>query len=228
MRKFIIFALTAILGLSFAAFQGCDWEDTGSSSYNTSRGAGITVNFSGFYKPKSGTFLVTSNITYLLITQIGNSLEVRDNNNSLYTGSVGAPGIQASPHFETGTYPAGAEMLQAQMSFGGLNALTGLEAQFVGVIHAVAVNSVYGTRSSTDTSVNTTDSFNLDVSDTSTPGTTVTIGSSSNDAMNVQNGVTTTFGITEANTQYLLDGNWVEGGGVSAIHAIAPGTQSTF
>jgi hypothetical protein len=223
MRKCVAVIAVALVALSFAVFQGCDWEDTGSESFNTSQGAGATINFSGYYRPRSGAFLMGSNLTHFVMTQVGNSLEVFDSNNSHYTGSIGSPGVQARPTVAAGFLP-GAVMLQAQLSFAGVNQFTGADMTFVGIVRVVAVDDVQGVDRST--TVDTSDSFGLDISDTSTPGTTVTIGNSSNQTDTVT--TTTTFTITEANTQNVIDGNWIEGGAVSVIGAIAPSTASTF
>jgi len=228
MRKTVAVVLTAMLVVAFVVFQGCDWEDTGSTSFNTSRGGGVDVNFSGYYRPKSGGYLYSTNVTHFVMTQMGNSLEVFDSNGSYYTGTIGTPGVLARPAFPSGIYPAGAVMLQAQISFSGRNAATGLDMQFVGIIHAVAVDQVNGNDVTTGSTVDTSENFSIDTVDTSFPGTTVTLGNSSNIATTVQTDVTTTFQITESNTQYALDGNWIEGGAVLGVAAIAPATMSTF
>lgn len=235
MTKFV--AKVSLIGLcgAFAIFQGCDWDDTGSGSYNTSQGGGINVNFSGYYRPKSGSFLVTSNVTHFVMTQIGNSLEVYDNNNSYYTGSIGSPGMMSEPNVSTMDYPAGAEMLQAQVSFSGKNAATGQDVSFVGVIHVVAVDDVQGTTSTeTTTAVDSTSTNTLGVTSIDIVAPPVTISDTTTTESEDSNGVeltvetTTTYQITEQNTQYVLDGNWIEGGAVTGISAIAPGTASTF
>jgi hypothetical protein len=235
-----------ILGTSLVALMvmtGCDWEDTSSDSFNTSRGAGITVNFSGYYRPKSGSFLVPNNITHFVMTQVGNSLEVYDNNNSYYTGSVGSPGVQANRSTVAGVYGAGATMLQSQITFSGVNAATGLDVNFVGIIHVVAVSHVTG-NSTTFTEANTVDS--VDATATNTLGTVnldiiappVTItdqtqttsedSDSGQQTVSTVNNTTTTYEISEENSQFVIDGNWIEGGSVSGISAIAPSTASTF
>ena len=223
MRKCVAVIAVVLVALSFAVFQGCDWEDTGSESFNTSQGAGATINFSGYYRPRSGAFLMGSNLTHFVMTQVGNSLEVFDSNNSHYTGSVGSPGVQARPLVATGFLP-GAVMLQAQLSFAGVNQFTGADMTFVGIVRVVAVDDVQGVDAST--TVDTSNSFGLDISDTSTPGTTVTIGNTSNQTATVT--TTSTYAITEENSQYVLEGNWIEAGAVAGIAAIAPSAASTF
>lgn len=242
MIRIFAFLLALLMSFSLLIIQGCDWDDTGSESFNTSRGGGITVNFSGYYRPRSGAFLVTSNVTHFVLTQVGNSIEVYDNNMSYYTGTIGSPGIMAGPD-ATGAFPAGAVMLQAQVSFSGKNAGTGKNVQFVGVIHAVAVDDVQGntqtqTTTTTDDSVlsNSTNTSGETAIDIIAPPVTINDTTETASENSTSSGTTivnetvatTTYQITEANSQYVLEGNWMEGGSVSGIAAIAPGTGSTF
>lgn len=193
----------AILGLVVAAglvVTGCDWGS--SDDFNTSRGAGSNVNFSGTYRGRDGGALLANEggeiaIASLLITQVGNSLEVRDNNNSYYTGRAGSPGV-VSPGSTT-NYPAGATMLQSQISFEGRNDRTRRDAQFVGTVRAVAVQEVTAVQR------------------------TITI-----DDAELQQTTTYTYQITEANTKYYLEGNWVEGGKVYNLNAEARANRGTF
>jgi hypothetical protein len=238
MKMFNVVALViGIIGVL-----GCEWEQT-EDGFNTSQGAGSTVNFSGFYSPRSGAYLFGSNITHIIISQIGNTIEVRDSNNSYYSGSVGSPGIMSSVNPSTGAYPAGAEVLQAQINFSGRNAASGGDVSFAGIIHAVAVDDVKGITTSSTTTANVTDSGTKSTNSTSTttigivapPATinnsTVITDNQTGTQGNTQNsttGNTTTYSVTEANTQYVLEGNWVEGSGVFVVDAIAPAAVGSF
>ncbi len=226
MRKCVAVIAVALVALSFAVFQGCDWEDTGSESFNTSQGAGATINFSGYYRPRSGAFLMDSNLTHFVMTQVGNSLEVFDSNNSHYTGSVGSPGVQAQPLVATGFLP-GAVMLQAQVSFAGVNQFTGADMTFVGIVRVVAVSDVQSVGTAADTSYSTSVDF---TPVTNTIGTSTSIESIETSAYTSNETFTTTstYAITEENSQYVLEGNWIEAGAVTGIAAIAPSAASTF
>lgn len=197
--------LTGVL-LAAVIFAGCEWEEAG--DFNTSRGGGSLINFSGVYRAKdNGTYLFGSNITHIIINQIGNTIEVRDSNNSYYQGSIGTPGVVASPNYETGEYLAGAVMLQAQINFSGENIETEETINFIGLLHAVAVEDIRGTTLDQSTT--------LDIQDGEFSSTTTRTS-------------TETYTLTEANTQYILEGNWVEGEEVNFINAIAPGVGGTL
>jgi len=158
-----------VLGASLiAVFTACDdkWEDGG--DFNTSQGAGINVNFSGVYQARAaGGVLVPEGedgedpITRLIITQIGNTIEVRDDFNKLYTGSMGSPGVMGAS--ASGSYPAGATMLQAQINF-----TNNKNVDFVGIIRAVAVTDV--TSLDTTTTQTGTQSTNITVTVSETMG----------------------------------------------------------
>jgi hypothetical protein len=260
---------------------GCDWSSN-STSLNTSQGAGVNINFSGVYdgnlaggkavdKPTKG------NILRLVISQSGNRVEVVDNQGSRYEGTVGSPGVVSQPD-SSGAYPVGAELVQAQISFSGKDEVSQRNIQFVGIIHAVAVEDVNG-ESKTSSSTQTDDStstesenytetttivtnFNVINGSTITettrayqPGTsnlvfesvTVTTILPSGDRQTqttvlvdnrantkTDNNTTTTtkttsYKITEANSQYRLEGNWIEeAGNASEVDAISPGTAGVI
>jgi hypothetical protein len=202
-----------------ALVAGCDWESD--DDFNTSQGAGADINFSGVYRGMSGSVVSGSGIDSLLITQIGNSVMVQDSNGGTYEGSIGSPGIQSAPG-ATG-YPAGATMLQAQMAF------SGGDVSFVGVVRAVAATDVYGWSSSQGQGSSSTNYYTATVSDDGTdPEFTFqnTSGEASGEASGSSSFVT--FQITEANTQYILEGNWVFSGGVAQVNGIARGVGGTF
>lgn len=196
----LIVTVSVIAALGFVA--GCDWED--SDDFNTARGAGASVNLSGVYVGRSGGNLLTregaeASVSRLVLTHIGNTVEIRDNNNSYYTGNIGAPGVVSAPSGDTGTYPAGAEMLQAQINFTGRNEDSGSDIEFVGIVRAVAVSEV--------TSVDRT----------------ITIQDQELDQTSQYQ-----FNLTEANTRYVIEGNWVEGGQVFALSAEGRAVGGTF
>ncbi len=191
--------VSVIAALGFVA--GCDWED--SDDFNTARGAGATVNLSGVYTGRSGSLLTRegaeTTVSRLVLTHIGNTVEIRDNNNSYYTGNIGSPGVVSQPDSEMGAYPAGSEMLQAQINFAGENVDTGSAVEFVGIVRAIAVTEVTSLdRSLTiqDQELNQTSQYQ--------------------------------YTITEANTRYVIEGNWVEGGDVFALNGEARAVGGTF
>ncbi|OGV68380.1 MAG: hypothetical protein A2283_05220 [Lentisphaerae bacterium RIFOXYA12_FULL_48_11] len=212
----------AVSGLA-ALFLGCEWEST-DDGFNTSKGAGASVNFSGVYRAASGGVLAGSNITQIVVAQSGNAVEVWDNNNSYYTGSVGSPGIVGSADAVSGAYSAGAVMVQSQMNFEGRNNNSGRYVLFSGIVHAVAVNDVQGTTSSTTVTVGTNNTTTININ-----APPVTIDNENTDANTSTSGSSTTYSLTEANTQYVLDGNWIEEKGSSySVSAIAPAVSGTF
>jgi hypothetical protein len=148
-RKVLALGVAGAIGI----VTGCEWESA--DSFNTSRGAGGEINFSGLYTEYSHAVVSGTGVSRLLITQTGNRIEVLDNGNNYYRGTVGSPGVVATPD-ATGTYRAGANMLQAQVSF------EGGDVQFVGVVHAIAVTDIKSdtltyttTRNKTETTTDT-------------------------------------------------------------------------
>ncbi|MCS6771491.1 MAG: hypothetical protein NZ740_05635 [Kiritimatiellae bacterium] len=138
-------ALTAALtGLGLFLGSGCDWSSNG-PSLNTSQGAGININFSGVYYGNINGRAVdrtsAGTISHLTIRQSGNRVEVIDSQGSRYEGTVGAPGLVARPRGD-GRFPPGAELVQAQISWRGKDGVAQKDVEFVGIIHAVAVEDV--------------------------------------------------------------------------------------
>lgn len=273
-----------MIALAVAGIAGCDWSSN-STSLNTSKGAGVNINFSGVYDGNLAGGKVVSktsggNILRLVLSQSGNRVEVVDNQGSRYEGTVGSPGIVSEPD-SNGAYPAGAELVQAQISFSGKDEVAQRNIQFVGIIHAVAVDDVKGesrtTSSSKTNSTSSTSSTKDTVTTTSTittnfnviNGSTITTTDRSFDgdgnliyeqittetilpsgdsiketrttidernkvkAQGTDNSdtrtTTQTFKITEANTQYRLEGNWIEeGGNASSVDALSPGTAGVI
>lgn len=282
MKSVIRFAHAFAISATISLMAGCDWSSSG-TSLNTSQGAGVNVNFSGVYdgnlaggkavdKPSRG------NILRMVISQSGNRVQVVDNQGSRYEGTVGSPGLISQPD-SNGAYPVGAELVQAQISFSGKDEVAGRNIQFVGVIHAVAIEDVKGTTttktsgsSQTNVSSNvsgdiktgkTTQTINNGVNTTiieelivGVPGevgfyqkttTTTTIKNETGETLSrdvktekLQSNIstkeqstatvsTTKFTITEANTQYRLEGNWIEeGGNASSVDALSPGTAGVI
>lgn len=148
MKRAVEFFKSSCAIVAAASLLGCDWSSSG-TSLNTSQGAGVNINFSGVYdgNQKGGKAVGSTsrgNITRLVLSQSGNRVEVVDNQGSRYEGTVGAPGVVARPD-SSGAYPVGAELVQAQISFSGKDEVAQRNIQFVGIIHAVAVEDVKGT-----------------------------------------------------------------------------------
>ncbi|MCO5045160.1 MAG: hypothetical protein M9935_07770 [Kiritimatiellae bacterium] len=144
MKQIMLAATVAGVGLMLGA--GCDWSSQG-TSLNTSQGAGVTINFSGVYNGNISGRAVdrtsAGTISRLTIRQSGNRVEVVDSQGSHYEGSVGAPGLVASP--TDGEFPAGAELMQSQISWAGKDGVAQREVEFVGIIHAISVEDISGT-----------------------------------------------------------------------------------
>ena len=134
---------TGLIVVAMGVLAGCEW-DGDSSGVNTSKG--VSLNFSGVYHGDldGGAIVAGRSITRFTLTQAGSAVQVWDNNGSYYEGAVGSPGVVSSPS-DTGVYPRGAELVQAQVSFKGTDGSTGREIQFVGVMHAVAVEDIQST-----------------------------------------------------------------------------------
>jgi len=189
-----------ILAVSLSLSTGCEWTGGGGTdSFNTSKGAGIQANVSGVYEGHlSGGKAVSptsaGNITRLVISQTGNSVEIVDNQGSKYHGTVGSPGLVAEPD-DTGKYPAGAEIMQSQIEFSGHDNVSARSIEFVGIIHIVAVNDIKGT-STTDTKTDSSGSGSTNSasssSDTGSERTTSTIV---NDGTNTTTTTTVTIGV---------------------------------
>lgn len=260
MKKSMILIFCAGLAVGLTLLLGCEWTTGGSDEgFNTSRGAGINVNFSGVYQGMLGGGRAVSQtsagaITRLVISQGGNTVEVVDNQGSTYHGSVGSPGAVATA--SGGAYPAGAELVQAQITWSGKDEVAQRDVEFVGVIHVIAVTDIQGTTredtstdSDTDTETRTYTvvqggKTNIIVETTiPVPGgsikTTITIDGETGEEISrteerIEEDVSTRtrsteFSITEANSQYRLEGTWIEDGGVTArVDARSPGTAGVI
>ena len=229
MKRFTLLAGSVLAALGIVAFVGCDWSSN-STDFNTSKGAGLNINWTGTYFGQlPGGRLVSQTsggpITRLVIQNSGNTLEVTDNNGSRYVGRIGSPGIVSAPSVnpETGevVYPAGAEIVQAQVTFSGKDEIAAKDIEFVGVIHAVTVNDVRGNTVEDTTTVTDTNTVTIPDDTNTTDVTEREIVTE----REVVTGRTTTFEITEANTQYRLQGTWIEnGGGRGNVDGLSPGS----
>lgn len=205
---------------------GCDWSSGGGSSgYNTSQGAGVNINFSGVYRGElsGGRAVSGANITTLTISQTGNRLSAVDNNGSRYEGSFGSPGLVANAN--NGTYPPGAELVQGQVNFSGVNNATGKKIQFAGIVHVVTITDVQGdtTTSTSTSSAGTNNTSNVSIN---TGPVSVNTEYTNNDQTTTTTTLTTTFSIDSSNANYRMEGTWVEeGGGTYAFKARSPGTS---
>lgn len=270
MKKSWVWA--ALAGLAaLIVLLGCEWTSN-TDSFNTARGAGATVNFSGVYKGALAGGKAVANTTggtinRLVISQAGNTVQVLDNNGSRYTGHIGSPGVVAAAGM-AGAYPAGAQLVQAQISFSGHDNVAAKKVTFVGVIHGVAVDDVRGfttTETTTDTTSQGYLNYTTNITTSFTGGTniTTTITIRGYDAMGnevfrqVQTYTITPSGqtivntvvlkdersrvrteetvevtkyyITEANTQYRLQGTWIEeGGAIAEVDALSPASAGVI
>ncbi|MEM7312165.1 MAG: hypothetical protein AAF497_03340 [Planctomycetota bacterium] len=232
----------------------CDFSGGGGGNdFNASQG--VTVNWTGVYFGSlSGGLAVSGtsagNITRFVLTQSGNTVEVLDDKGNKYVGRIGAPGVVADPDPVSGAFASSALLVQSQIAWEGKDEVAQRDVEFVGVLHIVAVTDIQGnsslnTRNTTRTSQDTS---NQNATSTTTGSQTVNVGSGtdngqedidvteqdiSNDStlstQNDQSTQTTTFQVTEANSQFRLQGTWVEqGGGVFNVQADSPGGIATI
>lgn len=180
-------------------YAGCEWES--GDSFNTSKGAGVFVNFSGVYLPRDSEFIAGTNVTRLIIRQTGNVIEAYDNNGSRYEGKVGTPEIISPGGGNTGIYPDGADMVQTHIWFSGRNKDSRKDVNFVGLLRVVAITEIKA------------DETTIQIQEGELTKT-----------------VTYTFNITESSARYVLEGNWIEAKKVSWVSAWAraSGGQITF
>lgn len=160
MKRMWMWGSVAVLAAGLVAFLGCEWT-TSTDSFNTSKGAGISINFSGvYYGNLSGGRAVAgtsgSTISRLVVQHAGNSIKVVDNNGSVYEGSIGSPGVIAPPS-SSGVYPAGAQLAQAQVNFSGHDNVANRNVNFAGIIHGVAVDDVQGYTETETTTITQSD-----------------------------------------------------------------------
>ena len=145
MKRALFLSLAASSLVAVALITGCEngWT-TNDAGFNSSEGAGATINFSGYYQGMNGGRAVANtsagNIMTLTIQQAGDTVEVVDNQGSTYRGKIGSPGA-VSPSSESG-YSTGAQLAQAQINFSGHDNVSGKDITFAGVIHAVAITDI--------------------------------------------------------------------------------------
>ncbi len=279
MKRYFAWLMAAGLVACTVSLTACEWGSGGDTGFNTSEGAGAQVNFSGVYKGMlaGGVIDQTSGgpIGQLVIQQAGNAVEVTDDHGSVYRGTVGSPG--AVSEAVSGTYPSGAQLVQAQINFTGHDNVADKTINFAGVIHVVAVTDIQGTK--TEDVATTDDSSDSSTSDETSGNNVVTTQTTQNNGVNTiitkttvfpdgttkvetttiddktnqviddkvtttydnknstastsKNTVTTTttteYNITEANSQYRMQGTWVEEGGkVANLDAISSGTAGVI
>ena len=241
---------------------GCDWTSK-SDGFNTSRGR-AAINFSGTYNGNLPGGRAVENTTggvivRLVLSQQADTLEVLDNNGSVYRGRIGSVAVVTSPGedtstefqesaFDPGGFPEGTQLAQAQVSWQGHDNVAAKTIEFAGTIHAVAVTDIRGTSdSSTQTSESVVtreseDGMTTTTTTTITTGTGVTVIEVVVDnvtGQEIQRTETVTdnrtssavseFILTAANTQYRLQGTWVEQGGVVAgVDALSAGAAGAI
>ncbi|MDF3127886.1 hypothetical protein P0Y35_01625 [Kiritimatiellaeota bacterium B1221] len=144
-----IVTIAALAGMLL--FTACDWSSGSQNDYNTSGSDGSNV--SGFYEGiLSGGLAVNRSdwgITHLNVQQSGNTLNVTDNKGSKYTGLAGN-GLSSADNTvtgEDGNTTEGTIYYTYQISFTGVNYVTGQEVNFTGYIEikqeSVIVSYVY-------------------------------------------------------------------------------------
>lgn len=219
--------------LCVGIFWGCEFSGN-SDGFNTSGGAGVEVNISGFYEGNlSGAKAVNAsagNINNFTLTQAGNRVEIVDNQGSRYVGTVGSPDINVSQ--QAASIPASTQIMQFQVNWQGRDGVSAKDIQFVGVIDVVALSDVQGqTTSDTRTTTRATNNSADHVSNqtTTTTGPTI-VGTGNNNTTNNNNTTTTTtdttsFFFTPGNSRFRLQGTWVESGGRSSnVSALSAGS----
>jgi hypothetical protein len=120
-------------------FTACDWSSGSQNAFNTSGSDGS--NISGFYEGVlTGGLAVNRSdwgITYFSVQQSGNALEVTDNKGSKYSGTAGNALVSSdnSPGDGDGTGTTeGTVYYTYQISFTGMNYVTGQEVNFTGYV----------------------------------------------------------------------------------------------
>jgi hypothetical protein len=245
-----------VLGLMSLFMVGCDWT-TGGDGY----GSRVDINFSGTYNGQQSGRAVSNidgrPISRLVITQVGDTVDVFDNNGGRYRGRISQANTVTQAAGDS--FAAGTQLAQAQVSWSGVNPATGREARFVGNISAVAVRDIRS--NSSGTTSNTSDIRTSTQSSTSADGSTITqvqteigfdpltglenfrretvrvidaqTGSEISRTTSTEGGSTQNtaqeFAISAQNTQYLLEGNWIESGGPTGyVRALAAGSAGTI
>ena len=245
-----ILAMVLVVGMT-----GCEWEYAG-SGFDTSSGAGIDFNFTGLYRQKTARSVVRGlPIAHLILTQTGNVIEVLDSRNIYLKGMVGAPGVVTDAD-AAGGYPPGADVAQASMTFSG-NGIQFVGVVRVISITDIAGVTVTDTHTETeedsetktdtkdktepDTDVTTTEIPVIDLVTGEEIGTVTQETGHENENTSTKEETetdektdtvttteTTTYTINESSAMYVLEGNWVEGGNVYAVSAMARANAGGF
>ncbi len=173
MRRAGFIGVAALLLVLAGLPAGCEWSGGSSNSFNTSRGAGVSLNISGFYEGQgaAGRAVETSrgNIRNFTISQNGNRIDVIDNQGSRYRGSVGAPDVFGTAG-RGGTIQPATRIMQFQVSWRGTDGVAGTEVQFVGIIDVVSVDSIRGTETTTTRTDTQTEGVQQEVTGTRSAG----------------------------------------------------------
>ncbi len=195
MKKLLRLGPVVMLALFAGIYSGCEWESDADTAFNTSGGAGVELNFSGQYVAReTDGQLVTGrpDITYFLITQTGNRLDVVDNLGERYEGVTGSPGVIAPPVDGTTTYPNGAMMSLMNFTFWkiGPNGNTiHDDIYFEGFLRFLAVTDIADENSSTR----------------------INIGEDGVDEFVFEKEIISTYSADRSNSMMILEGQWREG-----------------
>lgn len=192
-------------------------------------------------------------INQLTIRQSGNTIDVTDNYGSKYAGTVGAPGTVSDPGgvFSAGalllqgqiSFSGHDNSANKHVEFVGVihavavtdirgttTSDTSSQQQNTTTTTNVFITSA-GTNTATITTIIIYDGFGNVIFQqvttvTTTPsGTEISRDTETIDNRSSETTATTEYSITEANTQYRLEGTWVEEGGVTAqVDGLSPAT----
>jgi hypothetical protein len=231
-RLHSLIMMSGLLGVT-ATLLSCDFSTGGDGGFNTSR-ANLEMNFSGQYLGllsggKAVSITSGAPITSFMIQQSGNTIQIIDSNGQTYQGVLGAPGAVIDPS-SSATLPVGAQLAVFQVSWQGTDGVAQKSVKFTGVIDVVTINRVEG--DSADTSIDSESSSSEEITGPiiieDGGGLTnvfdVTSSSSSSSANSTSRQITTTFELSENNSQLRLRGTWIEEGGfVAQVSAASPG-----
>jgi hypothetical protein len=126
---------------------------------------------------------------------------------------IGNPG-------EDGSYAPGFEMLRSQIEFSGVNRATGQEVHFSGHVRTVSVSQNYGVTVSTGSSDSSSTNSNSSFGYTS-GGITISDDQSSSASGSGSHSETRQFSVTDSNSNYVLEGNWTEGGNTYYLDGVS-------
>lgn len=245
-KKYYKGATLVVVMMVVGLISGCDWT-TGGSGFGTA-----DVNFSGTYRGHLGGGRAVSQtsggqISRLVISQQGDALEVLDNNGSVYRGRIGSVSTVTVSGDADG-FSAGDQLAHAQVSWSGHDNVAARQIEFTGNISVVAVTQIDGQASETSTSDISEGRTETEVIDGNEITVTITevidVGGTLEETEIVitrdrvtgeelsrttetrtLSSTSSEFILTAQNTQYQLQGTWVESGGVVAeVNALAAGS----